>query len=65
VAIGDDRTDEELFRALPAEAITVRVGCSADGARFRIDDHRSVRRLLLSILERDPLKQRFRQAQPA
>ncbi len=51
VAIGDDRTDEELFRALPPDAITVAVGCMAEGGRFRVDHHRSIRRLLLSMLD--------------
>ena len=55
LAIGDDRTDEELFRALPPDAITVGVGCMADGARFRVDHHRSVRRLLLSMLDESEL----------
>jgi trehalose 6-phosphate synthase/phosphatase len=46
VAIGDDRTDEDLFRALPASAITIAVGSRASGARFRVDDVRAVRHLL-------------------
>ena len=51
LAIGDDRTDEELFRALPPDALTVGVGSMAEGARFRVDHHRSIRRLLLSMLD--------------
>ena len=37
VAIGDDRTDEDLFNALPPEAISIRVGPGATRARFRLD----------------------------
>jgi trehalose 6-phosphate synthase/phosphatase len=51
VAIGDDRSDDDLFRALPPGAVSVAVGRSAAAARFRLDDYRSVRRLLLSVIE--------------
>lgn len=54
VAIGDDRTDDELFRALPADAISVGVGRSSMAARCRLDDHRAVRRLLSSLID-DPV----------
>ena len=50
VAIGDDRTDEELFRALPASSFTVAVGRPLTAAVFRLDDHRAVRRVLRSLL---------------
>jgi trehalose 6-phosphate synthase/phosphatase len=49
VAIGDDRTDEDLFRALPPSSITVAVGDRPVGARFRVGDYRAVRRLLQSL----------------
>ena len=51
VAIGDDRTDEDLFNALPPEAITIRVGPGATRARFRLDGVATVRQLLRSLLE--------------
>jgi trehalose 6-phosphate synthase/phosphatase len=50
MAIGDARANGELFRALPSGAISVAVGESAAAARFRVDDHRSVRKLLFSLL---------------
>jgi trehalose 6-phosphate synthase/phosphatase len=46
VAIGDDQTDEELFRALPSSSLTVAVGRTWSAAAFRLDDHRAVRRIL-------------------
>lgn len=46
VAIGDDRTDEDLFRALPGSSVTVSVGCGSTCARFNVDDYRAVRSLL-------------------
>jgi trehalose 6-phosphate synthase/phosphatase len=53
VAIGDDRTDEDLFRALPPSSLTVAVGRPWTAARFRLDDHRAVRRILRSLLADD------------
>jgi trehalose 6-phosphate synthase/phosphatase len=50
VAIGDDRTDEELFRALPSSSLTVAVGRPWTSAIFRLDDHRAVRRVLHSLV---------------
>jgi trehalose 6-phosphate synthase/phosphatase len=49
VAIGDDRTDEDLFSALPPEAITIRVGPGATRARFRVDGVAAVRQLLQTL----------------
>jgi trehalose 6-phosphate synthase/phosphatase len=46
VAIGDDRTDDELFRALPVSALTVAVGRRPTSARFRVDDYHAVRQIL-------------------
>ena len=51
LAIGDDRTDEDLFAALPPDAITIRVGPGATRARFRLDGVAGVRELLRSLLE--------------
>lgn len=53
VAIGDDRTDEELFCALPESSVTVAVGNQASSAKYRVADYRAVRRMLRSILD-DP-----------
>jgi trehalose 6-phosphate synthase/phosphatase len=53
VAIGDDRTDEELFRALPASSVTVAVGREATDAAFQLADCRAVRRLLQGLLSDD------------
>jgi trehalose 6-phosphate synthase/phosphatase len=36
LAIGDDQTDEDLFRNLPAEAYTLRVGLEKTHARFSL-----------------------------
>jgi trehalose 6-phosphate synthase/phosphatase len=49
-AIGDDRTDEDLFAALPEDAVTVRVGAGQSRARFRIDGPDEARALLRGLL---------------
>ena len=51
LAIGDDRTDEDLFAALPSDAITIRVGPGPTRARFRLDGVAAVRTLLRSLVE--------------
>jgi trehalose 6-phosphate synthase/phosphatase len=53
VAIGDDRSDEELFRALPRSSLTVAVGREWTAARFGLNDYRAVRRVLRSLLTED------------
>ena len=53
IAIGDDLTDEELFRALPDPSVTVAVGNEPSSAKYRVADYRAVRRMLRSVLD-DP-----------
>jgi trehalose 6-phosphate synthase/phosphatase len=50
VAFGDDRTDEDMFAALPRDGIPIRVGSGSTSARYRLSDHRAVRRLLYHLL---------------
>ena len=51
LALGDDRTDEDTFRALPPAAYTVRVGTDARSlARFHIAGPPEVRQLLRRLL---------------
>jgi trehalose 6-phosphate synthase/phosphatase len=51
-AMGDDATDEDLFRALPAEAVTISVGFRPSSARYRVSRPRAARALLASLLRR-------------
>jgi trehalose 6-phosphate synthase/phosphatase len=53
IAIGDDRTDEDLFAALPEDAITIRVGVAPSRASWRIADVARVRLFLRSLID-DP-----------
>ena len=51
LGIGDDWTDEDLFRALPPTAYSVRVGVANTAARFYLGNHTAVRRMLRELSE--------------
>jgi trehalose 6-phosphate synthase/phosphatase len=51
VAIGDDRTDEDLFAALPRNAVAVHVGAEPTRASIRLGGVPDVRALLRAALE--------------
>jgi len=42
MAIGDDKTDEDLFRVLPQDAITVKVGMIASHAKYNLKNQADV-----------------------
>lgn len=50
LSMGDDRTDEDMFAALPPEAIAIHVGHGASIARHRLPDWRAARAFLRSLL---------------
>jgi trehalose 6-phosphate synthase/phosphatase len=50
VAIGDERTDDDLFIALPESSIRVAVGRPSPHAPFVVQDYRGVRRLLRGLI---------------
>jgi trehalose 6-phosphate synthase/phosphatase len=50
-AFGDDRTDEELFAALPETAYTFRAGPGPTRARYRVNGPETVRIFLSRFLE--------------
>ncbi|HEX8651062.1 MAG TPA: bifunctional alpha,alpha-trehalose-phosphate synthase (UDP-forming)/trehalose-phosphatase [Pyrinomonadaceae bacterium] len=50
---GDDRTDEEIFERLPADAWTIHVGRRRSLARFQLRDHADMWNLLESFAEAD------------
>ena len=51
LGIGDDWTDEDLFRALPASAFSVRVGLATTSARYYLSGPATVRRMLHEMCE--------------
>lgn len=48
--MGDDRTDEDMFAAAPAGAVTVHVGHSTSVARYRLSDWRATRTFLRALV---------------
>ena len=51
LAIGDDWVDEDLFKALPAEAYTIRIGVGSAYARFHIYSYQSALGLLEQLIK--------------
>jgi trehalose 6-phosphate synthase/phosphatase len=49
LGIGDDTTDEDLFKALPEAAVSIRVGISATHARYNVRSSAQVTELLRSF----------------
>lgn len=56
LAMGDDHTDEDLFKAMPNNGITIKVGSEVSEAKFYLNDHLEVRELLRSILEESKVR---------
>ncbi|MEP7257410.1 MAG: trehalose-phosphatase, partial [Flavitalea sp.] len=49
MAIGDDYTDEDIFKALPSSAVSIKVGSQVSAARYFIGDYRGVRGFLKDL----------------
>lgn len=49
IAFGDDHTDEDIFKALPDSAITIKVGSNLSAAKFYLRNPQEVRKLLTSF----------------
>ena len=49
LACGDDWTDEDTFKAMPAKAFTVKVGAASSSAKYRVKDYHDIRALLESL----------------
>ncbi len=42
MAMGDDITDEDMFNALPEEAVTIKIGTKSDRARYCLHQHGTI-----------------------
>ena len=51
IAFGDDYTDEDIFKALPESAITIKVGGNLSAAKFYLRNPTEVRRFLSSLID--------------
>ena len=52
IAIGDDRTDEDMFVSLPSSAITIKVGKGSTQARYRLENVAQTRKFLKQLTEK-------------
>jgi trehalose 6-phosphate synthase/phosphatase len=50
MALGDDHTDEDIFKALPQNALTVKVGNNVSAARFYLKNYKEARGLLKALI---------------
>jgi trehalose 6-phosphate synthase/phosphatase len=50
LSIGDDWTDEDMFKALPQEAYSIKVGMSRSFSKFNLYNYSEVRSLLKDII---------------
>ncbi|PWS29535.1 bifunctional alpha,alpha-trehalose-phosphate synthase (UDP-forming)/trehalose-phosphatase [Pedobacter yonginense] len=53
LALGDDHTDEDIFKALPNDAFTIKVGNNLSEAKYYLNDFKEVRQLLWSIVKEE------------
>ena len=51
MALGDDYTDEDVFKALPDSAVTIKIGSNLSAAKFYLRTPFEARRLLRSLAE--------------
>ena len=51
MAIGDDHTDEDTFKAMPKDAITIKVGNNISAATYFLQSHTDVRVLLREVCD--------------
>ena len=57
-AAGDDRTDEDVFSAVPTEAVTIKVGTNPSRAHYSVRSHSEIRDLLMSWSGKTPAMKR-------
>jgi trehalose 6-phosphate synthase/phosphatase len=51
MAIGDDQTDEDIFKVMPESAVTIKVGSTMSAARFYLRNPAEVRQFLRELVE--------------
>ncbi len=51
MALGDDYTDEDIFKALPENAVTIKIGNNISAAKFYLRTPAEARRLLKNMTE--------------
>ena len=49
MALGDDHTDEDMFKAFPEKAVTIKIGSNISAAKYFLRDFREVRKFLKAL----------------
>lgn len=52
LAIGDDWTDEDTFKAMPKNAVTIKVGSTSSAANYNIPSFKEVRAFLTALADK-------------
>ena len=50
MAIGDDLTDEDIFKSMPEDAITIKVGTNISEASYYLNSYQEVRQLIRDLI---------------
>jgi len=50
LAAGDDRTDEDLFKAIPEDVYSIKVGYCSSHARYSVNNYREIRTMLEELV---------------
>ena len=50
MAVGDDFTDEDTFKAMPKDSFTIKVGRKNSAARYSVNDYKEVRDVLKAMI---------------
>ncbi|WP_256009280.1 bifunctional alpha,alpha-trehalose-phosphate synthase (UDP-forming)/trehalose-phosphatase [Desertivirga xinjiangensis] len=56
MALGDDHTDEDMFKAFSHDSVTIKVGSNISAARFYLNDYKEVRQLLRTLAEKNDVE---------
>ena len=51
VAVGDDRTDEDIFRSLPPDSVTIKIGMTSSVAKYNLTNQQEVSRFIDRLIE--------------
>jgi trehalose 6-phosphate synthase/phosphatase len=58
LVLGDDQTDEDLFKAMPDHAITIKVGTQISAAKNYVRNYYAVRNLLKNLVKKAPVQKK-------
>lgn len=54
LCIGDDRTDEDMFKVLPERGVSLKVGSNVSAAKYYVEEQADVRQFLKRVVKYSP-----------